>query len=265
MSDAPDVNQRALPSVQFEGGWQMTDDQKKPAANSGGHRAPGFLTTIRAGGWTMSRVRLILLVASLGTAAAGILVAVFFSSSGQARSVADQGSHGAVASAQPGQSTTSAPSVTSSQIPGDRSGGGGRPASSKLPPRLRHRILRWEAGRGGTELAAVERQIGTAMQSGGLGLYADMRAACVSLTSEASVAAAGPPIPVAARQQRYSRTLTGISRAAGDCRGAISVRVGDESVETHVNRSLLGRSRRELAAMSADLYRVTGDVLLLRH
>jgi hypothetical protein len=264
MPDAPDVNPQALPSVQFEGGWQMTDDQKEPARSSGGHRAPGFLTTVRAGGWTMNRVRLVVLVASLGTATAGILVALFFSSSGQTRTVAGPGPHGAVASAQPGQPTTSAPGVTSAQSPGRRSGGGGRPASSKLPPRIRKRILRWEAGRGGKELAAVERQIGTAMQSGGLGLYADMRTACVSLSSEVGAAAAGPPLPIAPRQRQYARTLDGISRAAGDCRGAISVKVGDESVEMHVDRPLLSQSRREFAAMSADLYRVTGDILLVQ-
>jgi hypothetical protein len=102
--------------------------------------------------------------------------------------------------------------------------------------------------------------MGTAMQSAGLKMYAPMKQTCVQLASEVGTAQAGPPIPENAMQRLYAKALAGLSRAAADCHGAISVHVDDEDVEVHVNRPLLNRSRLEFAAASAKLYRATGEI-----
>jgi hypothetical protein len=102
--------------------------------------------------------------------------------------------------------------------------------------------------------------MGTAMQSAGLKLYAAMRLACVQLASDISTAQAGPPIPDAAMQRLYARALAGLSRAAPDCRAAITMGGDGEDLSAEVHGSLLTRSRAEFAVASAKLYRATGEI-----
>ena len=65
-------------------------------------------------------------------------------------------------------------------------------------------------------------------------------------------------------QRLYAGTLAGLSRAAADCRTAISVRAdGDESVDVDLNKSLLNQSRAEFAAMSKKLYTATAEIQAL--
>ena len=77
------------------------------------------------------------------------------------------------------------------------------------------------------------------MQSAGLKLYAPMRLACVQLASDISTAQAGPPIPDAAMQRLYTRALTGLSRAAADCRAAITMEGDGEDLSAEVFVHLL--------------------------
>lgn len=214
-----------------------------------------------AAGGGSRRMLLITLMVGLCVVAAGVSVAVFSSTGGgQAGHVAGAGSSPAATSARAAQPTapsassrvTTRPEVTSDGL-----------AKSVLrwPPRLKHQILRWEAGPGGKALAAVEEQMGTAMQAAGVKLYAPTRLACVQLASDISTAQAGPLIPDGAMQRLYAKALAGLSRAAADCRTAISVHAGgDESVGIHVNRALLNQSRVEFAAMSKKLYRATAKI-----
>jgi hypothetical protein len=58
-------------------------------------------------------------------------------------------------------------------------------------------------------------------------------------------------------------TDTRLSRAAADCRTAISERAGDESVDVYLNQGLLNLSRAEFAAMSKKLYRATAEIQAL--
>jgi len=65
-------------------------------------------------------------------------------------------------------------------------------------------------------------------------------------------------------QRLYAKALAGLSRAAPDCRTAVSDRAnGDESVDVHLNQSLLNRSRTEFAAMSKKLYAATAQIQAL--
>src|SRR5262249_56563164 len=102
---------------------------------------------------------------------------------------------GAVGTPQAAQPT--APVASSQAPPGAGAGSNGLARSSVLrwPPGHPRQILRWEAGPGGTTLAAVRELMGTAMQSAGLKLYAAMRLACSQLASDVNTAQAGPPIP----------------------------------------------------------------------
>jgi hypothetical protein len=184
-------------------------------------------------------------------------------------SPAPAGQAGHVASASQGQPATRArsgqPSAAASSpvAIGSRDAGDGNTGSEpRWPPRLRHRILRWKTGPGGVALAAVEKQMGTAMQAAGVRLYPAMRLACVSLASDVRTAQAGPPIPDNALQRLYAAALAGLSSAATDCQTAITTvhTAGDESTGTQVNEGLLTRSRAELAAMSRKLYRATSTI-----
>lgn len=132
------------------------------------------------------------------------------------------------------------------------------------PPQLQRQILRWWAGRGGAALTSVETQMGNAMQAAGLKLYDPMRVACVSLASSVGTAQAGPPIPYDVMQRLYAKSLAGLSRAATDCRTAISERAdGDETVDVHLNHGLFNESRAEFAAMSKKLYTATAEIQAL--
>src|ERR1700729_3630585 len=76
-----------------------------------------------------------------------------------------------------------------------------------LPTRLTGRAVAWRAGEGGTLLAAVSREYGSATQAGGMRQYASMRYNCGLLASSVSAAQTGPPIPVPAMQKLYARAL----------------------------------------------------------
>jgi hypothetical protein len=217
---------------------------------------------LRSSGEHRSGIRWLLpivVVASLCVITAGIVLATFFSSGGgRAGHLAGiSGSHGP----SPSQAQASAPQPTATANP---AGTAPKVATDKAakhiltwPPRLNHQVRRWAAGAGGTALARVETDMGTAMQSAGLKLYLPMRQACLTLASDVSTARAGPPVPDGAIQQLYLRALAGLSRAAAHCQAAIRVEAGDETLEAHVNQPLLTRTRLEMAAMSEKLYRST--------
>jgi hypothetical protein len=208
------------------------------------------------------RMLLIVLGACLCVAAAGVAVAVFASPGGGSAGQVAGPDNGQAApantpGAQPAALPPSSPSTSRPQPPGS----GLAKSVLRWPPRLNRQIRRWEAGPGGKALAAVEEQMGTAMQSASLRLYPSMKLSCAGLASQISTAQAGPPIPDAAMQRQYARALSRLSRAAADCRSAISVdQTGDESEQTHVNGPLLKRSRLEFAEASATLYRAIGAI-----
>ena len=203
----------------------------------------------------------IAVVASLCVITAGVVLATFFSSGGgrAGHLAGTSGSHGpapALSQAQasaPQPTATANPAGTAPKVATDK-------AAKRIltwPPRLNHQVRRWAAGAGGTALANVETEMGTAMQSAGLKMYVPMRQACATLASDVSTARTGPPVPDGAIQRLYLRALAGLSRAAANCQAAITVRAGDETVDAHVNQALLTRTRLEFAAMSERLYRAT--------
>ena len=243
----------------MDGRPEPSKPHKDDKEQTGSARVPGVV------GGGSRRMLLITLAVGLCMAVAGVSVALFSSpGGGQAGRVAGAGNSPAVATTRAAQPTAPVASSRVTPRPGVMSDGLAK-SVLRWPPGLKHQILRWEAGPGGKTLAAVEEQMGTAMQAAGVKLYAPTRLACAQLASNIATAQSRPPIPDDAMQRLYAKALAGLSRAAADCRTAISVHVsGNESVETHVNEALLNRSRVEFAAMSKTLYRATGEIQPLR-
>jgi hypothetical protein len=134
-----------------------------------------------------------------------------------------------------------------------------------LPTRLTGRAVAWRAGEGGTLLAAVSREYGSATQAGGMRQYASMRYNCGLLASSVSAAQTGPPIPVPAMQKLYARALAELATAAAHCKAAISQQPdGDESIETHEDPSLFRLATSELTTGARDLYRATAEIQAAR-
>ena len=133
-----------------------------------------------------------------------------------------------------------------------------RPAFS---PRLARALTGWNAGRGGTALAAVTTAVGDATQAAGLRFYAEMRQACGQVATAVAAARPSAPIPDPALQHRYASALAKFAKAATNCRAGVSVHThGDEDVETHENQRMLRRSMSEFVAGGTELYRATASI-----
>jgi hypothetical protein len=137
--------------------------------------------------------------------------------------------------------------------------------SGHLSAKLATRLRRWNAGVGGTALALVANDLGTALQAGGVKLYSPMRSACASLAAAVGTAQSDPPIPDRATQASYVAALAGLATAAADCRAAISQQVsGDETLQTEEHPVLLQRAEAELGAGTRNLYVVTQEIAAAR-
>jgi hypothetical protein len=136
-----------------------------------------------------------------------------------------------------------------------------RPAMSQ---RLASALMQWNSARGGSVLASLTGAVASATQEAGLAQYADMRLACRQVATAVTAAKAGPPIPDAPQQGRYTAALGSFAQAASDCESAITVDPdGDEYLETRQNQRLLHRSLAEFAAGGADLDGATARIRAL--
>ena len=252
-----------------DGDEQQTSSTQVPGAASGGSH----------------RMLLIGLAVFLCIGAAGVIAAVLSSpggshagyiagpapsggQSGRATSTDSSPAATKTRSAQPtaskARTTQPTPRASNRTVTGaDVTSKGVTKSALRWPPQLHRQMLRWRAGPGGSALTAVETQMGNAMQAAGLKMYVPMKMACESLASGIGAAQAGPPIPYEAMQRLYAKALAGISRAAIDCRAAISVHVDGEDVGVHLNHGLLYQSREEFAAMSSKLYKATAEIQAL--
>jgi hypothetical protein len=226
------------------------------------------------------RFLLVALATVLCLVTAGLSLAVFFapgsSRTGRLSSTGN-GAPGSAGNSAPVNAGSSAPAAAG---PSGRPSAWPRPAAAKpktaahpvtedvltWPAALGRQMTQWAAGPGGATLSRLETELGVAMQTAGLKLYVQMKQACGRLASDTSAARTGPPIPDHVIQGSYAQALAGLSRAASDCRTAISVRPGgDETTETRVNAPLLSRARLELAVTSKQLYRATSRLSSLHH
>ena len=237
-----------------------SENRQKASAESGGERRGG-----------VRRGLLIGLVASLCVITVAAALITFFTVGGsQAGRLAEtlkstvpshSQTHSSQArSLQPTAPAASRPDRTAPKVVSDKV------AKHVLtwPPQLKYQVQHWEAGAGGTTLARIEMQMGTAMQLAGVKMYATMRQACVTLASDVNSARTEPPIPDTAMQQLYLKALAGLSLAATNCQNAIFIKADGETERIHVDQALLYRARLEFAAMSEKLYRATAAVTSLQ-
>jgi hypothetical protein len=120
--------------------------------------------------------------------------------------------------------------------------------STHVPAALAAALRRWNSGPGGGALAEITNEVGTALQSGGLKSYVQMKAACASLESSVNAAGTRPPIPDATMQSKYRAALAVLAKAASDCRAAISEQPdGSEYVSTATNATVLQLAQSELS------------------
>ena len=241
-------------------------ERSKPNGNNEKHTRPEWFPWAAGSGSRTAdgrsrRAVFIVLAACLCVVAAGVSVAVFSSPRGsQAGHIAGAGNSPAAATTHAAQPTAPIASSRATTKP-DVTSDGVAKSALQWPPQLKHQILQWRAGPGGKALTTVESQMGNAMQTAGLKLYARMKMTCAELASDIGTAQARPPIPYPAMQRLYAKALGRLSTAAADCRSAISVRPkGDEDISIHVDQALLSQSRLEFAAASTVLYRSTAQI-----
>lgn len=133
-----------------------------------------------------------------------------------------------------------------------------------LPTALRAEARAWDTGAGGSAFDAVSDQVGNVTQASGLHEYVEMKAACAKLAASVTTAQAAPSIPDTAMQALYAMALTKLAKGAEQCQAAISQQPdGDEYIVTTENQAVLHASESALASGSKDLYRATGEIVLL--
>jgi hypothetical protein len=121
--------------------------------------------------------------------------------------------------------------------------------SVQVSAQLAAALRTWNSGPGGKKLSQISNDVGMALQSGGIKQYVEMKAACGNLTTLISSAGTSPPIPNTAMQNEYTAALSALTKAAADCRSAISEQVdGDEYVETTENAEVLALAQTEFTS-----------------
>ncbi len=205
-------------------------------------------------------------------AVAGLSVALINVAIGAGTHQATSGGPSVLPGAPPVTTTsTSGSSSKAGQVPnGTSTAAGSAPSAAQLaesggaltlPTSMKSRVAKWQSGYGGTDLAAVSRLFGDALQAAGIRQYSAMKYACSQLAASVPTAKAGPQIPDAAMQMLYAKALVELAKGAADCQAAITSKPnGDESIETHVDATVLHLSVSELAAGARDIFRSTAEI-----
>lgn len=250
-----------------------TGDRTQPLEADGSGNLPESTSATPSAGRTRRRwVLIVAAIAGLSMVTAGIAIAVFspigvpamHSVTGEAlppQPTAPASSRHAATRQGVGHAATRQGVKSPPQVASD----GVARTALRFPKSRTRQVLHWKAGPGGRALAAVTAQMGYALQASGARLYFPMKLACARLASDIRTAQTAPPIPDAAMWRMYNGALARLSLAAANCRQAISVRLGDESTQTHVQNGLLHRSLAELAAGSRTLYTATAEISALSH
>jgi hypothetical protein len=134
-----------------------------------------------------------------------------------------------------------------------------------LKPRSPGQVAAWNAGQGGTTLAAISTNLGTTLMAHGAREFAQMRRACVSLASNVASASVQPPIPDSAMQVLYKQALTALAVGAAKCEAGISSHLeGDEDLVIDTNTALLDTAISQLDTGARELYSATYRIRLLK-
>jgi hypothetical protein len=127
-----------------------------------------------------------------------------------------------------------------------------------LKPSNAAQTKEWNKGSGGTALSAVTRDSGTVLMAHATGQYTQMLQACRALDTAIKDAEALSPIPDAAMQRMYTKSLSAFSTGVADCEAGISQHAeGVEDTVTHVNQADIKQAITEFSVGTTDLYRAT--------
>lgn len=186
------------------------------------------------------------------------------STSSAGESTAARVGAGAVPGRTPGAST-----AAHGNTPGARTAahGNSAPASSHgqsadtpkpLKPPSPVRVRAWNKGPAGAALSQVTSHASTVLMAHGVGQYPQMLQACRALSASVQAAEALPPIPDAAMQQLYTKSLAAFSSGTAKCLVGISQRPeGDEDTVTQVNQVVIHQALNLFSVGMSDLYVAT--------
>jgi len=134
-----------------------------------------------------------------------------------------------------------------------------------LKPSSPPQVAAWNAGPGGTALAAIAAQVGTVLMTHDARQFVQMKRECVSLAAEVKTAGAAPAIPDPAMQNMYNKALASLAAGTANCQAAVSShQEGDEDLITSTNSSLMATAMSQLNVGTRDLYIATWKIRALK-
>ena len=198
-------------------------------------------------------VAVVLLVVAL----AGISLAAYFVSSGspKGRSAANLGTlKPGTGKGETGATPRSMPGAPTVQVSPVAAVTGPKPLKPSNPAMVKS----WNLGKGGAALVRVTEDSGNVLMAYGSGEYAETLQACTALAEAVKNAEALPPIPDAAMQKLYVRSLDNFKSGITDCEAAITQHPkGVENVITDVNHAELNKALSLFSVGTKDLYIAT--------
>jgi hypothetical protein len=127
-----------------------------------------------------------------------------------------------------------------------------------LKPSNPAKVKSWNVGKGGAALVQVTEDSGNVLMAYGSGEYAETLQACTALAGAMKKAEALPPIPDAAMQKLYVKSLDDFKSGITDCAVAIKQHPeGVEDVVTDVNHPELNKALSLFSVGTKDLYVAT--------
>lgn len=107
-------------------------------------------------------------------------------------------------------------------------------------------------------MTQVTTTAGTVLMAHGSGQYPQMLQACKALASAVTAATALAPIPDAAMERAYVKSLTAFRSGTADCEAGITQHEeGVEDTVTQVNQATIDRAMKQFSAGMTDLYIAT--------
>jgi hypothetical protein len=201
----------------------------------------------------------------LVVALVGISVAVYFVSAGSPKGQS-AAAKAPAATATPAPGTGKKPGTATTAPPGPTTGASTVPGSpdtsvatpNPLKPSNPAQVNSWNAGKAGAALVQVTEDSGSVLMASGSGRYPEALQACTALAGAIKTAEALPPIPDAAMQKLYVKSLDDFTSGTADCMAAITQHPeGLEDVVTDVSHTELNMAISLFDVGTRDLYNGT--------
>lgn len=127
-----------------------------------------------------------------------------------------------------------------------------------LTPSHPGQVKSWNAGPAGAALSRVTSDAGTVLMAHGVGQYSQMLQACKALSGSVKAAEALPPIPDAAMQRAYVKSLATFDSGIAECLAGITLHPkGGETTITSLNQADIGQVIKHFDLGMTELYVAT--------